>query len=249
MTKLAAKKDTALAAATMYEADADAGFEEADLDSYAIPFIRILQSNSPQCKKSDGAYVEGAEEGDIFNTATEEIAKGEVKMIPCHFRHVFIEWRPRDAGGGYVVEHNAADGQDLLSQCERDEMGHMVLPNGNWLVDTRMHYVLYSAGDDYMPAVLSISSTQIKKSRKWLSTMKQFKLTKADGSRFVPPTFAHLYSASTVPENNDKGSWFGWKFHREGLVEDQALFDDAKAFRDAVREGKAETKHEETEEF
>ena len=50
--------------------EAGSGFEEATSDSYAVPFLQVLQSGSPQCKKSDGKYIKGAEEGMIFNTVT-----------------------------------------------------------------------------------------------------------------------------------------------------------------------------------
>jgi len=33
------------------------GLEDTDSGDYAIPFIRVLQSNSPQLKKSDGKYI------------------------------------------------------------------------------------------------------------------------------------------------------------------------------------------------
>lgn len=39
------------------------GLEEAGVGDYAIPFLRVLQSMSPQLKKSDGQYIQGAEEG------------------------------------------------------------------------------------------------------------------------------------------------------------------------------------------
>ena len=42
------------------------GLEEATADDYAIPFLRILQSMSPQLKKSDGKFIAGAEEGSFF---------------------------------------------------------------------------------------------------------------------------------------------------------------------------------------
>ena len=53
------------------------GLEDTTSEDFAIPFIRIIQSGSPQTKKADGKYVKGAEEGDIINTVSNQITGGE----------------------------------------------------------------------------------------------------------------------------------------------------------------------------
>jgi hypothetical protein len=55
-TAVAVKEETNLALASQYSEDSGSGFEETSAESFAIPFLSILQSGSPQCKKSDGAY-------------------------------------------------------------------------------------------------------------------------------------------------------------------------------------------------
>lgn len=225
-----------------FSQEADQGFEEADSDSFAIPFVRILQSNSPQCKKSDGAYIDGAEEGAIFNTATNGITEG-LSVIPCHFRRVFVEWVPKDDGGGFVAEHSVEDGKDLEDQLsDPDKNGKRYLPNGNQLVDTRMHYCVNAETGD--PMVICMSSTQLKKSRNWMYTMQSTRVTRDDGSKFTPPMFSSIFRLETAPESNDKGSWFGWKITRTGYVEDQSVYEAAKGFRDLIVSGKAEVKHQ-----
>ena len=240
--EVAAQTNKALVAATMYEDDANQGFEEANRDSYAIPFLAVLQSGSPQCKKSDGAYIKGAEEGMLFNTVSEQTVDGTVgvQIIPVHYKQSFIEWKPRESGGGFVAEHGVADGQSLMKQTTKDKDGHDCLPNGNFLVDTRSHYVLVLKGDGaYEPAVMSMSSTQMKKSRRWMTVMQNLKMTRGDGSSFTPPMFSHQYHVTTVPESNDKGSWFGWKIAIGDKVEDAGLYSSAKSFRDAILSGEA----------
>ena len=48
-----------------YQAEQD--WKETTTEDFAIPFIRVLQSNSPQVNKQKGEYVEGAEVGKLFN--------------------------------------------------------------------------------------------------------------------------------------------------------------------------------------
>ena len=51
--------------AEAFEADSGFGFEEVTSSDLQIPFLRIIQALSPQLKKSDAAFIEGAGQGDI----------------------------------------------------------------------------------------------------------------------------------------------------------------------------------------
>lgn len=240
-TDLATKQATDLAALNdMFAAEAGAGFEEATAASYAIPFLYVLQSGSPQCKKSDGAYIKGAEEGMLFNSVTKEIFSGEdgIVVIPCHYSHRFNEWKPRESGGGFVAEY--LPGEQPISR--KDEKNRDVLDNGNNLVDTRNHYVLIVKADgSFEPALMTMSSTQLKKSRQWMSVMQGIKMRRGDQIA-TAPMMSRQYRITTVPENNDQGSWFGLKIELEGIVQDTALFKAAMEFRDAVKTGAAQAK-------
>ena len=61
----------------IFEKDANAGLKNLGMDDLAIPFLRILSDTSPQIKKRDPLYIEGAESGMIYNTLTKEIYDGE----------------------------------------------------------------------------------------------------------------------------------------------------------------------------
>ncbi len=152
-TEVALKKQQELAMAAAMAEDAGAGFEEATSTSFAIPFLQILQSGSPQCKKSDGAYIKGAEEGMFFNTVTQELYDGEegIVVVPCHFTNRLVEWKPRESGGGFVAEHQIGE----TPATTKDDKGRDLLPNGNTLVDTRNHYVLIETKDGSLtPAII-----------------------------------------------------------------------------------------------
>lgn len=233
----------------------DAGFEGADSSCYAIPFLYILQSGSKQCKKSDGAYIKGAEEGMLFNTVTGELIDGEkhgIEVVPCAFQHCFTEWVPKDAGGGFRGEYDAARGTQLLTTCTRNSKGHDILPNGNQLVDSRKHYVLYRAAatadapaGDWQPALIVMSSTQTKKSKKWMTIMQGIKIP---GTDTTAPMYSQGYLLRTVPESNDQGSWYGWaQPQHQGVLTDGNLYQSAKNFREAIRSGAAAAAHSEEE--
>lgn len=236
-TDVALRQQQALAMMqTSMEEDSGSGFEEANASAYAIPFLQILQSGSPQCKKSDGAYIKGAEEGMLYNTVTQELYDGEkgIEVIPAHYTQRFIEWKKRESGGGFVGEHQVA------METVKDDKGRDTLPNGNTLVDTRNHYVMIRNADGTLsPALITMSSTQLKKSRQWMSKMNGIKLKTETRGFVTAPMFSHVYKVRTVPEQNDKGSWFGFAIDVVGKVEDISEYNEAKAFRDAIKSGAA----------
>jgi hypothetical protein len=88
------------------------------------------------------------------------------------------------------------------------------------------------------PALIALSSTQLKKSRQWMSIMQGIKVKGPEGFQ-VAPMMSRKYKLTTVPESNDKGSWFGFKVEIAGIVEDPAEYAEGQAFRQAVRTGKA----------
>ena len=245
-TELVQRQEQALAMAKLYAEDANSGFEEASSSAYAIPFLQVLQSGSPQCKKSDGAYIKGAEEGMLYNTVTGEIYSGEtgVVVIPCHYTQRFVEWKIRESGGGFVAEHLPTD--PCVGTTTKDSKGRDVLPNGNVLVDTRNHYVLIFNEDGTLsPALIAMSSTASKVSRQWMSKMQGIKIKNSEGQFVTAPMNSRKYKLTTVPKSNDKGSWFVLSVELAGIVEDMAEYAEAVNFRNAVRSGVAQTKHEE----
>lgn len=235
------QQNALVVAADMYGEDEGGGFEGADQESYAIPFLSILQSGSPQVKKSDGAYIKGAEEGDFFNSVTGQVFKEGITVVPCNYKRVFIKWAPRDAGGGFLGEFKPES--DEVFNAQRDAEGKLISRDGNLLVETRVHYVLLISEDGTpMPAVISMASTQARKSKQWMTMMQMLKLKRADGSMFTPPMYSHKFSITSVPEQNDQGSWFGWKIENAGMVTDANIVTAAREFKKQVQEGKAQEK-------
>ena len=83
------------------------GLENVSNDDITIPRLAIVQSGSPQRKKKDEKYIEGAEEGHIFNTVTNQLYDVEgITVIPCGYRKSYVEWVPRESGGGLVAVHD-----------------------------------------------------------------------------------------------------------------------------------------------
>lgn len=224
--------------------DAEQGLQNVGADDMAIPFLAIIQSGSPQRKKTDGKYIQGADEGMAFNTVTGELfnfENGPLTIIPCAFERKYLQWHEREGGGGLVAIHDVD--AEIVKQARREGSKDM-LPDGTYLSNTAQHYCLLVYPDGtWKRIVVSMSSTQLKKSRRWL-TMIGEKTMKSGNKIFTPPSFAFKYFLSTQHEKNDKGDWYGWKIE-EGpvldLSKERAIYEAAKKFSKAVLAGDVKT--------
>ena len=230
---------------SIFEKDANQGLGNLGMDDLAIPFLRILSDTSPQIKKRDPLYIEGAESGMIYNTLTKDIFDGEVgvKVIPCAYQRQYIEWADRGEGSGAPVNIYPAE-SDILSKTTRDDQKKDRLANGNYIEDTANHYCLVIDNEGTTSQVLiAMKSTQRKKSKRWNSLMLGLKMKGVNGL-FTPPSYSHVYLLKTIAESNNLGEWFGWDITRVGPVENVDTYTHAKAFAESVAKGEVKVKHE-----
>ena len=177
-------------------------------DDMALPFLRILQSNSPELDSNPKARP-----GMIYNTVTEEIFD-EILVIPCHYRRSEIEWVPKNDGGGFVAEYKPEE----APQGVRDG-GKVKLDNGHELQTTMTFSVLIMDGGVPQRAVITMSSTQLKKGRKWNTGISENVVTKSDGSMVRGSVFSYVWRLrGDVTEKNTKGTWKGWSIKRDAMV-------------------------------
>jgi hypothetical protein len=216
------------AALALMQQQAGTGFEDTDARDYAIPFLALLQKNSPQCDPDSGKYLPEAKSGLFFDSGL-SLCEETVKIIPCLYHASMVEWVPREKGGGFVASHEV--GFEL--KLQKDDRGRFLMENGNLVIDTRYMFCLKVDVDgDVSPVILSFSSTQIKKVKNWMSRMEGMKLTGKDGKKFKPPMFSFIWSLSSVPEQNDKGSWRGYKLDLVGPVDNPAILQKAMEARE-----------------
>ena len=241
------KQETAVSTDVMDDLMEFAG-EGAAFDSseMQIPFVRLLQALSPQLNKKKADFIEGAAAGDAFNNVTGQYWDGEkgLTVIPCFQTTKYLEFVPRDLGGGFKGEVPA--NSPLLQQTTRSGSKE-ILPNGNELVKSDQHFCLIVEEDGaFQPVVIDMKSTQLKVSRRWKTqiSMKKIKHPKT-GQLFTPPVFATTWRLYSVEESNDQGSWNNWQVESLGIVEDRDLMLEAKAFRDSVSAGEVKAAPEE----
>lgn len=184
------------------------GSEEVKSDDLIIPRLEIVQSLSPVRNKNDAAYIEGAEEGMIFNTVTRELYGQQVLIVPALFRKEYLIWKDRNQGGGFrgAFPDEGAAGRALA------ELGDKQFCE---IADTAQHFCLLLRANSERAdeVVVSMSRTKLKVSRNWNSLIRL-----AGDDRF-----SRVYMLETVPETNSKNqSYFNWKVTALGYAPEYA---------------------------
>ena len=84
---------------------------------------------------------DGAGTGDIINTVNNVLYndKNPLVVLPVAYKRLFLEWTPRDSGGGLVAQH---DDSSILSKTTKNTIGQDVLENGNYIQTSATHFVL-----------------------------------------------------------------------------------------------------------
>lgn len=215
--------------------DSGSGFEGVTSADIAIPYYGILQAMSPQVKRGPQQIVT-AKEGDIYNTVTQEVIPADkgIIVIPCVFQKAWVEWVPREKGGGFVEQHQD-DG--IMAKTVQDDKKNNVLPSGNHIVETAYHYVIRVKEDGSIErAIISMTSTQLKSSRRWIA--QQMGIQLKVGERMInPPPFSHTYLFKTSLQQKDSWVWSGWDIGAATLIQDRDLYATAKEFANDIKKG------------
>ena len=240
-TEVAAVKDSAqLPVGISMEdlmADAGAGIDSMGLDDVAVPYLYVLQANSPQVNEDHDAYIKGARPGMFYNNVAEEVYDGRetgITVIPCAYERKYVEWVDRDSGGGYVADH--AIDSDILSECSPNEKGIPVLKNGHLIVETAYHYVYMKnpLTGVWEEIIIPMKSTFLKKSRRWNKTLVS---TLIPNTPKRAPRWLYPYQLKTIKESKGDNTWSNIDISRLGEMVTAEQYRSAKAFAELFSQG------------
>jgi hypothetical protein len=215
------------------------GFENVTSQDLIVPRITILQGLSPQVQPKKPEYIKGASVGDLCDVGTNEVFPSPMLFLPVYYSKTYLEWAPRSSGKGLVQIHND---KAILDQTKPDDSNRPILPNGNYISETAQFFGLnLSAGG--RRSFIPLTSTQLKKARRWLSLATSERVVRPDGTSFTPPLYYRIYHISTVEEANSKGDWIGFKIERGPSLPEfdpkgwQRILQDAQDFRNSLSKG------------
>ena len=224
---------------------ADKGFDNVDSKSLALPFLKVLGQLSPQVTQGDSNFIPDAKPGMIYNTVTDELYDGHkgITVIPCYYKLEYIEWKDRDKGAVAPINVYPSD-SDIMSKTTRGDDGKDRLQNGNYIEETASHYVMVVEPDKTSTALITMKSTQRKKSKKWNSMMMSLRQQRKNGKGFFKPApFTQQYLLATVLEKNNMGSWFGWEISHVGAVQNDEVLKAAFDFYESCKKGSVRVNH------
>lgn len=249
-----AKKDVAVAAPTDiaerpdWMGESNRGSEEVTIQDLTIPRLSMIQDLSPQRKKNAAEYIEGCEEGMLFNTVTNQLYPKWVLFVPVYFRMEWVVWKHRDAGGGFIGAF--ATQEEAVAAVGDHPMAGQVTEKGDPVIeiqDTAQHFGLLldpdspAEGPRATEIVISMSKSQLKPSRQLNS---QIRISGGD-------RWERYYKLSAVSVQNAKGQdYFNWKVEQLGFVSEatytqaEGLYESVKAGERDVERGSVTTEEE-----
>lgn len=199
------------------------GAENVGTDDMIIPRIELIQALSPVRKKSDSAYIDGAEEGMLYNNVTRALYGTEVTVVPVYYSKQYLVWKDRKMGGGGSNGYRGAFANEALARDAIAALGE----EGLEVSDTAQHFVLVRNGNDWQEAVISMSKSKVKVSKRWNSLMR---LTNTD-------SFSRAYKLSSTVETNARNeSYFNFNITALGFV-NKELYDRAEKLYETIRTG------------
>lgn len=202
------------------DVNSDRGSEDVTANDIILPRVDVLQALSPQIKRNNANYIEGAEQGQIFNTVSGEIYGDQIKFVPVVFKREYIVWQDRDLGGGF----RGAFATEDQAEAERRNLEN---PDSHEVVETHVHFVLILHDDGRAEeAVISMAKSKRKVSRKLNSLVQMF-----PGDRF-----ARVYKLAAVEVDGQKGEFWNFDVSPIGWAPKE-VWEKGKATYDAIGSG------------
>lgn len=231
-TDVALKQGTALQTVDFGE-DAGSGLANVTAAELKIPFLNLLQPLSPQVKPVTAGGMPGAKAGMLLNGGTGELydlSEKPMQFMPVWRDHKYLEFTPRNLGGGFVAMYEPDDEKILRMVQQQGKFGKLTsefpakrnekgeLMSGTEIMETFSLYGLFF--DDVgnaTRAIVSFKSTQIKKYQGFMGRVTGIKYGNPKSTAenplpaIMPPLWAHLWDLKTVFETKGENSWYGYQ--------------------------------------
>ena len=130
------------------------GTESITQTDVETPRLKILEARIAASEKGQAQYLDDAEPGDFCNTATGDVWRGEIIVIPCDFHTRYLEW-PKVRGKGAPI-HDHGEDPSILRRCVTNEKNQHTLPNGNRVEETAFWYLLIQNGAAVGPGAVPV---------------------------------------------------------------------------------------------
>jgi hypothetical protein len=174
-----------------------AGLENVESIDIAMPRIGLCQSLSPERKKGDPKFIEGLQEGDFFNTATQKVYGPTIRVIPVKFLKQRIKFYAIDDGGGIDCQSlNGIDGGHYATTCAQCKFKDFV--DGDKPSCLEFHNRVSLVLPDGDVAAVSLKSSAMAMSKQWNAVARMRNA----------PLFSAIYELKSVTKTQNNNTFF-----------------------------------------
>ena len=190
------------------------------------PRVKQLQKMSNEVDKHHNDYIEDAEPGDFLTSLNNKLYKNELFVISLMFKHEFVVWKDRDAGGGYGGSFRTAEEAFAFMAAQEKPKewgtnvegmkGYDIQPNEHSRIPeaTHSHLLLIKNPEtgiiERMPHIMDFPRSKLRVSKNWNT-----QIAAMGGDRF-----AALWRLSPLATTTKSGEQFlnlnvecaGWAF-------------------------------------
>jgi hypothetical protein len=223
-------EETALVSEAGFEADGPNGFEGVDADCVTIPFLKLAQPSTDEAKKGSQKYIPGLEQGMFFCPATRKVYGDNVKLIIIRFYRQYVIYSSKEIDADYVGTMLPEQFDAEIAPNATRERSFYLDRKGFRYVDTRNFIVMVAGRISDGPMLMSMSSTGIAPSKKWITMAQNVR----DPKNRIAPIWASVWNLNTAYFDNPQGGYYqvsiidrlGW-IHESARGVVKAAFDDA----------------------
>lgn|SRR5262245_11675473 len=187
------------------------------------PRVIILQALSPQCKKTNVAYVEGASPGMIFmssyHTPLQDGAAG-ILFQPVLFKTQWVVRTNKETTGAanFVEAVDLPKAEWTQKTAERGNYKYYVTPEGHTTNEVHVHAGLVHMEDGLFPYAINFSGTGVFISKNFNGLISG----RRTASGKTAARFLYLYRFRVKTQSNAMGEWGQWAYSAEGRVSPEA---------------------------
>ena len=193
-----------VAAVDEMEFDGPSGFDGVDNDCITIPFLKVAQAATDEAKKGSPKQIQGLEVGQFFCPATRKVYGENVRLIILRFYRQYVIYESREPDSRFMGTMTPEQFATAIEPTATRERSFHLDSEGHRYVDTRNFIVMVASALNDGPMLLSLSSTGIAPSKKWLTQAQNVR----DGSGRVAPIWANVWEVSTGYMDNPQGSYY-----------------------------------------
>tara|TARA_R100001086_G_scaffold247568_1_gene182164 strand:- start:586 stop:1281 length:696 start_codon:yes stop_codon:yes gene_type:complete len=198
------------------------GNENVEMDSMAMPRLKLIQKASNEVDPNHTDYMDGIKIGDFYNNLTQENYGNTFYAINVHFKNEYVAWKKMEKGGGLVGSFTTIpDAQEAVNNAaEKDGTN----PEHYDINQTHTHVLLIKdgkTGELSSPILFDFASSKLRVSKTWNSQLQM-----KGGDRF-----AGLWQLKSIGTANRQGQSFmnlevsftGWA-HEEDYKRAEKLY-------------------------